>query len=74
MKTKERLTEEKLIQIINEEMSKSEITSLIASKLDANLSSKDFEKKVKEITSSVIGELFKILWQRNTFWKDTIKR
>ena len=55
-------------------MSKSEITSLIASKLDANLSSRDFEKKVKEITSSVIGELFKILWQSNTFWKDTIKR
>lgn len=67
-------TEDKIKQIINEEMSKSEITSLIKSKIDSNLSSKDFEKKVKEITSSVISELFKILWQRNNFWKDTIKR
>jgi hypothetical protein len=67
-------SEDKIKQIINEEMSKSEITSLIKSKIDSNLSSKDFEKKVKEITSSVISELFKILWQRNNFWKDTIKR
>jgi hypothetical protein len=68
------VNEEKIIQIINEEMSKSEITSLIQSKIDSNISSKDFEKKVKEITSSVINELFKILWQRNSFWKDSIKR
>lgn len=74
MKTKQNLMEEKIIRIINEEMSKSEITSLIASKIDSNMSSKDFEKKVKEITSSVINELFKLLWQRNSFWKDTIKR
>ena len=53
---------------------KSEITSLINSKIDSNMSSKDFEKKVKEITSAVISELFKILWQRNTFWKDSVKR
>lgn len=68
------INEEKIIQIINEEMSKSEITSLIQSKIDSNISSKDFEKKVKEITSSVINELFKILWQRNSFWKDSVKR
>lgn len=68
------VNEEKIIQIINEEMSKSEITSLIQSKIDSSISSRDFEKKVKEITSSVINELFKILWQRNSFWKDSIKR
>lgn len=68
------VNEEKIIKIINEEMSKSEITSLIQSKIDSNISSRDFEKKVKEITSSVINELFKTLWQRNSFWKDSIKR
>ena len=64
----------KIYQIINEEMTKSEVTSLIKNKIDSNLSSKEFEKKVKEITSSVISELFKILWQRNNFWKDGVKR
>ena len=60
-------------RIINEEMSKSEITSLISSKIDSNMSSKDFEKKVKEISASVIADLFKILWQRDSFWKNNIK-
>jgi len=66
--------DKKIYQIINEEMTKNEVTSLIRDKIDSNLSSKEFEKKVKEITSSVISELFKILWQRNSFWKDGVKR
>ena len=65
---------ERIYKIINEEMSKNEISSLIASKIDSNLSSKDFEKKVREITSSVISELFKILWQRDSLWKNSIKK
>lgn len=64
----------KLYQIINEEMTKSEISSLISSKIDSNLSSKDFEKRVKEITASVMSELFKLLWQRESFWKNSVKR
>lgn len=67
-------SKDKLYQIINEEMSKSEISSLISSKIDSNLSSKEFEKKVKEITTSVMSELFKLLWQRESFWKNSIKR
>ena len=67
------MTEEKIKRIIKEELSKSEINTLIANKIDSNMSSKNFEKKVKEITSSVINELFKILWQRNSFWKDSVK-
>ena len=65
---------QKIIRLINEELTKSEVSSLIKSKIDDNLSSKDFEKKVKEITTSVINELFKILWQRNSFWKDSVKK
>lgn len=62
-----------IYSLINEEMSKSEITSLIQNKIDSNMSSKDFEKKVKEISASVLDELFKILWQRNSFWKNGVK-
>lgn len=54
-------------------MTKSEVISLINNKIDSNMSSKDFEKKVKEISASVLDELFKILWQRNSFWKNGVK-
>lgn len=60
-------------KLVNEEMSRSEVTSLINSKINSNMSSKDFEKKVKEISASVLNELFKLLWQRNSFWKNSIK-
>lgn len=62
-----------IFDLVNEEMSRSEISSLISSKIDSNMSSKNFEKKVKEISASVIDELFKILWQRNSFWKNSVK-
>lgn len=65
---------EEIYKIINEEMSKNEISSLISNKIDSNMSSKEFEKKVREITSSVVSELFKILWQRDSLWKNSIKK
>lgn len=65
---------EEIYRIINEEMSKNEISSLISNKIDSNMSSKEFEKKVREITSSVVSELFKILWQRDSLWKNSIKK
>lgn len=72
-----RLTEsennERIYQILQEELSKSDVTSMINSKLSSSLNSKDFEKKVKEISSEVINNLFKILWQRNSFWKNSVK-
>ena len=63
------LTETYLREIITEEMTKGEISSLIASKLGDNLNSRDFKRKVKEIAADVVSEIFKILWQRNSFWK-----
>ena len=65
---------ERLRRIVNEELTKSEVNSMIQSKIDSKLSSTDFDKKDKEITSSVINELFKTLWQHNSFWKNNVKR
>lgn len=66
-------TKDRILQIITEEMSKSEVSSLITSKIDSKMSSREFEKKVKEISASVLDELFKVLWQRNSFWKNSVK-
>ena len=66
------LNEQILRSIIEEELTKSEISSLITNKIDDNLSSAAFKKKVKELASDVVSELFKILWQRNSFWKSSV--
>ena len=68
------INEKRLQQIISEELSKSDVNSMISSKINSTLSSRDFKQKVKELSSDVVSELFKILWQRNSFWKSTVSR
>ena len=64
--------EETLRRIIAEELSKSEVNAMINSKISSTMSSRDFKKTVKELSSEVVSELFKILWQRNNFWKSSV--
>ncbi len=66
--------EKKLQRIIREELSKSDVNSMINSKLDSAFTSREFKQKVKELSSDVVSELFKILWQRNNFWKSGVSR
>ena len=68
------VTQKRINEIIKEELSKTDVNSMIQKKLDSEYSSKDFEKKVKEITASAISELFKVLWQRDNFWKSSVGR
>lgn len=57
------LNEERIATIIAEEIKKSDMLSYI--KKD-----KDFEKRVKEIASEVVTELFRVLWQHNSLFKN----
>ena len=65
------LNESKIKELVYEELSKSEVNSMIASKIDNKLSSQEFKKIVKSLATDVVSELFKILWQRNSFWKSS---
>lgn len=56
------LNEEKIVRLVTEELSKSDIVNMFKN-------DKDFEKKVKEIISEVICEMFRVLWQHNGIFK-----
>ena len=64
---------EKIKNIIKEELSKSEVNAMIASKIDDVYSSRDFEKAVKKVSSEIIRTLFRTLWQHNSVWANTVK-
>lgn len=68
------ISNKRLHRIIQEELSKTEVNSMIDRKLDNSLDSRDFKDAVKKISASVISELFKTLWQRNSTWMGTISR
>ena len=66
------LNESKIKELVYEELSKSDVNSMIALKIDNKLSSQEFKKIVKSLAADVVSELFKILWQRNSFWKSSV--
>lgn len=66
--------DKELRKLIVEELTKSEVKSMISAELGSNLNSKEFKDKVKEISVKVLEELYKILWTRKNFWSDAIKK
>ena len=56
------MANEKIINIIVEEVKKSEIMKAIKD-------DKDFEKKVRAIVSDVICDMYRVLWQHNSIFK-----
>lgn len=63
-----------LTKLIVEEVTKSEIRSMIASDRETMLNSKEFKDRVKDISAKVLEELYKILWTRKSFWSEPIRK
>lgn len=64
----------KIVKLIVEEVTKSEIKSMISSDRESMLNSKEFKDRVKEISAKVLEELYKILWTRKSFWSEPIRK
>jgi hypothetical protein len=52
---------------INEELDKEDVMQIV--KRD-----KEFEKRIKEITTDVVTDLFRVLWQRKSSYESELKR
>lgn len=61
-------------RMVNEELSKSEVRSLVNSRIEDYMDGRDFKKKVSSIAADVIDELLTNFWQRKGFWKSMLKR
>ncbi len=56
------------------DLTRSDVGSMIASRLDDHLKSRDFKQQVQNIVADSVEELFKTLWQRTNIWKSSMKR
>ena len=65
--------ENRLKQIINEELNTIEVRSMINSKLEDYLKERTFKKAVREIVVDVIEEYFREMWRKSGFWKNPLK-
>ena len=58
---------------INEELTNSEVRNIINSKLDDFIKEKDFEKRVREISSDALERFFKLMYNKRGFCFFVIK-
>jgi hypothetical protein len=56
-------------QIVLEELSKSDVESMISRKLGSSYDSKEFKKAVKQVSAEVIEDLYRTLWNRSSMWR-----
>jgi hypothetical protein len=68
------VSDERIKQIIREEINKTDVEAIVNRKLSSSYDSRDFKKAVKDITADVIEDLFRTLWNRSSSWKGGITR
>jgi len=68
------ISDSRIREIINEEISKTEVESIVSNRLSSAYNSRDFKKAVKDITADVIEDLFRTLWNRSSTWKGGVTR
>ena len=60
-------------KIINEEITSSEVRSIVNSKIEDLLKDKEFEKRVKELTTDAMEMFFRTMYNKRNFWKSELK-
>lgn len=58
---------------INEEITKAEIRSMIDSKVAEYMKEKDFEKRVRELTTDAMEKFFRMMYNKRGFWKGELR-
>ena len=70
----ERLDSNMLMQLVTEELTRSDVDSAISRKLSSSYDSSDFKSAVRKVAADVIEDLYKTLWNRSSTWKNGVTR
>ena len=70
----ERLDSNMLMQLVTEELTRSDVDIAISRKLSSSYDSSDFKSAVRKVAADVIEDLYKTLWNRSSTWKNGVTR
>ena len=68
------ISDKRISEIINEEISKTEVESVVSNRISSSYDTREFKKAVKDIAADVIEDLFRTLWNRSSTWKGGVTR
>ena len=58
---------------INEELTRADVRSIVNSELTDLLKEKDFEKRVRELTTDAMEKFFRMMYNKRGFWKGELR-
>jgi hypothetical protein len=68
------VSDKRIREIINEEINKTEVESIVSNRISSVYDSNEFKKAVRKVAADVIEDLYKTLWNRSSSWKGGINR
>lgn len=67
------INEDAIRDLVIEELTKTEVRSMIDSKLDDFLNKRELKKMVRGVVADVMDDFFREMWRKNGFWKTSLK-
>jgi uncharacterized membrane protein YheB (UPF0754 family) len=67
------ITENEIRKMLQEELTKQEVRSMIDDKLSEYLKDRELKKQIRNIAVDVIDDFFREMWRKNGFWKNPLK-
>ncbi len=58
---------------IKDFMNSTQVTKIVVKMIQDELGTKKIDDKIVDLSSKVVVELFKTLWQRKSFWESALK-
>ena len=66
------MTQNELRKIIKEELTKSDVSSMISDRLNSYLRKSELEKDVKKIVANVMEKFYRMMYNKRGFWKNEV--
>ena len=68
------ISENRIDQIISEEISKTDVNNAIASKLSSSYDSREFKRAVREVVADALEDLYRTLFNRSSSWRGGVAK
>ena len=68
------ISENRIDQIISEEISKTDVDRAVANKLASSYDSREFKRAVREVVADALEDLYRTLYNRSSSWRGGVAK
>ena len=68
------INENRIDQIISEEISKADVDRAVASKLASSYDSREFKRAVRDVVADALEDLYRTLYNRSSSWRGGVAK